>query len=120
MRSHYTYSPFYETPVLSGVLYMKASKDIFLSMAEAMLIFRQQIRNDLEWLDLHFSRLEPIDTRSQEHFDSFIGLCIQDLIRNTRSYYEMWLLRHMLRVTILIVFDLDIYLRHRNYERQVE
>lgn len=106
--ARYIMTPFNEQPVLASVMYLHASEATFLAMSKAMLSILDNIRNQAQASPFPIQRIQPIDTRYFDDADKFIGICIQDLIRNTRSYYEMWILRHMLRVVVMVIFRIDV------------
>lgn len=106
MRSHYTYNPFDEE-ILSSLLFLRSSRDLFLVLAK-ILIEMKRTANDVTNRLQMFITIEPIDTTYFERLNKQAAHIFLELRHHANTYYECWILNHMIRIMYLIVFGYDI------------
>ena len=97
----YTYNPFDEKPVWDGVMFLKSHHDIIEALGRVMISMKQF---EVDYLNAPMMTEPPW---AYQDNDEFAGSLIWQIRAGARSYYNHWMLRHMIRVMVKLVFGVD-------------
>lgn len=104
----YRYNPLSEKPVWDGWLFLKTHYDIIEYLARVMISmksFEKEIPMYPWSSPASFD--ESVAIHRLRDSDELASTLIWQIRAGARSYYNHWMLRHMLRVMVKIIFGID-------------